>query len=165
VDELSRELRSSELDPDRSRRQDELNRRFGATAISVTALIATGLCGAAMIWFPAWPTDVLRTAFAGCFASFVVMAARAIDGPLGFASPRRGTGGHSDAVALGLVWLGWFAAITAALLLAGLKPTRHGAAEITMAAPACRTTCTAKASGSQASISCVQAAANGARPC
>ncbi len=157
------DLRSSELAEEGGRRRDELVRRWAATGAAVASLVIAAICASALTWQIAWPSDVLRTAVAMFTASAAVMGVRAIDGPLNLATSRRGTVGHSDAVSLGLLWLGWFAAIMAAMLLAHLA-TRQPRSSRT-SKPACATMCSAKATGAKASTECTPVPPIGGAAC
>lgn len=157
------DLRSSELVEEAGRRRDELVRRRTATGAAITSLVIAAICASALTWQIAWPSDVLRTAVAMFTASAAVMGVRAIDGPLSLATSRRGTSGHSDAVSLGLLWLGWFAAIMAAMLLAHLA-TRQPSPPNT-SKPTCATMCSAKATEAKASAECAPVLPIGGAAC
>lgn len=158
------DLRSSELEKKESyRREDELVRRYAAAGVAVSSLLATAVCASALTWHNAWPPDVLRTAIAVFAASAAAMGVRAIDGPLNLAASRRGASGHSDAVSLGLLWLGWFAAIMAAMLLTHLATEARSSPSAEKAA--CKVTCTAKATGAKVSAECTPAQPLGAAAC
>ena len=162
--DLPVDLRSSELAEDARRRKDELVRRFAAAGMAAASLVAAVFCALALTWWIALPSDVLRTAIAVFAASGAVMGVRAIDGPLSLAAPRRGASGHSDAVSLGLLWLGWFAAIMTAMLLAHLETTERSSLGVAKKAP-CTVACTAKATGAKASAECAPIQPLGAAAC
>lgn len=157
------DLRSSELAKETYRRRDEIVRRYAAAGAATASIVAAAICASALTWQIAWPRDVLRTAIAVFAASAAVMGVRAIDGPLSLAAPRRGASGHSDAVSLGLLWLSWFAAIMAAMLLAHLATKERSSSDVTKAA--CKVTCTAKAAGAKASAECAPVQPLGAAAC
>lgn len=157
------DLRSSELAAEAYRRKDELVRRYFAAGTAATSLVAAAICAWALTRQNAWPSDVLRTAIAVFAASAAVMGVRAIDGPLSLAAPRRGASGHSDAVSFGLLWLGWFAVIMAAMLLAHLVTTERNSSSVAKAP--CTITCTAKATGAKASAECSPVQPLGAAAC
>ena len=157
------DLRSSELAEEAYRRKDELARRYAAAGTAAASLVAAAICASALTWQIAWPRDVLRTAIAVFAASAAVMGVRAIDGPLSLAAPRRGASGHSDAVSLGLLWLGWFGAIMAAMLLAHLATTERSSSSVAKAP--CTVGRTAKATGGKASAECDPVQPLGAAAC
>jgi hypothetical protein len=157
------DLRSSELAEDARRRKNELVRRFAAAGIAVMSLAAAVFCALALMWGIVQLNDVLRTAIAMFAASGAVMGVRAIDGPLSLPAPRRGASGHSDAASLGLLWLGWFAAIMAAMLLAHLATAERSSSSVPKAV--CTVTCSAKATGAKASAECVPVKPVGAATC
>lgn len=157
------DLRSSELAEETRRRNDEIVRRYASAGAGTASLLVAGICATALTWQIAWPSDVLRTAVAVFTASAAVMVVRAIDGPLSLAAPRRGTSSHSDAVSLGLLWLGWFVAIMASMLLAHLATAERSPSSKHKAA--CTVTCSAKGSGAKASAECAPVQSIGAAAC
>lgn len=157
------DLRSSELAAEASRRKDELVRRYAAGVTATASLVTAVICASALTWHTAWPRDVLRTAIAVSAASTAVMGVRAIDGPLSLGAPRRGASGHSDAASFGLLWLGWFGAIMAAMLLAHLATTERSWSGVAKAP--CTVACTAKATGAKASAECAPVQPLGAGAC
>jgi hypothetical protein len=157
------DLRSSELAEEARRRDDEVVRRRIAARAGIASLLLAGVCASALTWQVAWPSDVLRTAIGVFTASAAVMGVRAIDGPLSLAASRRGASGHSDAVSLGLLWLGWFAAIMAAMLLAHVAVRERGSSGVAKAS--CTVTCSAKVTGAKASAECAPAQPVGAAAC
>ena len=126
-------------------------------------MLLAGVCASALTWQVAWPSDVLRTAIGVFTASAAVMGVRAIDGPLSLAASRRGASGHSDAVSLGLLWLGWFAAIMAAMLLAHVAARERASSGVAKAS--CTVTCSAKVTGAKASAECAPAQPVAAAAC